>query len=78
VNWEYNCWSGNSHLRVSDNERIKRVPVRKGTAYLYYAEYWGDYSLDFPVMGRGRDTLAQAKRDLKTLKQKTKKERSDV
>jgi hypothetical protein len=35
--------------------------------YLYRAEFWGDYSLDYPKRAGWVKTLDQAKKDLKKL-----------
>ncbi len=65
-NWEHNASTGNDILRVGKNKRIIRVPSGPGQ-YMYKAEYWGDYSLKYPVKGVLRGALAQAKKDLPKL-----------
>lgn len=60
--WKRNIWTGNDILNVSPNERI----IRAGT--MYRAEFWGDYSLDFPKKGDWRNSLGKAKADLPALK----------
>lgn len=67
MNWEFNAMTGNSIGWVSDNCRIVRL---RGMPYLYVAEYWGDYSLDYPKRGPVRKTLGQAKEDLKRMERK--------
>jgi len=62
--WEHNAQTGNSILKISSNERIIRDTHRPP---LYKAEFWGDYSLDYPISGGWRGTLQQAKDDLKRL-----------
>lgn len=61
--WEYNCSTGNSLLRIESNARI----VRTGSD-IYHAEYWGDYSLRFPISGPVRTSLTAARRDVTKLR----------
>lgn len=65
--WQFNASAGVHILRVSRNERI----VRHQGGRLYTAEFWGDYSLAYPVRGPCRATLQQAKRDLSNLRNAT-------
>jgi len=62
--WEFNCWTGNYHLRIDDSVRI----IRMAGGGLYSAEHWGDYSLKFPIKGPWCKTLQQAKRSIASLR----------
>ena len=66
--WERNVWTGMDKLRVSENERVLRQEFHNPRSFLYYAEFWGDFSLGFPVRGPWRKTLAASKRDLAKLR----------
>lgn len=66
---QYNIWTGRGILDIDDNARIVRQPF-VGQRPLYSAEYWGDYSLEYPVRGQWRETLRAAKSDLAALKAK--------
>ena len=63
--WAKNPWTGDCLLSCGPARRI----LRTGTegSYLYRAEYWGDYSLTYPVYGRWRASLSAAKKDLEAL-----------
>ena len=43
--WKRNIWTGDSFMRVNDNTRIVRI----GNRGPYYKEFWGDYSLRYPI-----------------------------
>jgi hypothetical protein len=45
--WKLNASTGNFIARVSSNVRLVRVG--RIAPFLYRAENWGDYSLEFPV-----------------------------
>ena len=65
--WEHNVWTGEDILRLSDNERIIRQKFNDGS-FLYRAEFWGDFSLLYPIKGSMKETLKSAKEDLVGLK----------
>jgi hypothetical protein len=65
MQWQLNASTGCHLLNVISNGRVIRQ--RHGQSYLYRADYWGDYSLDFPVAGVWRGSLGEAKRDLSRL-----------
>ena len=69
--WEHNCWTGHDILRVSKNERVIRQPFGAGK-FLYQAEFWGDYSLDYPKEGTWQKSLPKARAELKHLKGKAR------
>lgn len=62
-NWEHNASTGNYILRVGPNTRVVRI---QGGG-LYRVEYWGDYSLRFPIRGPWRKTLRSALADRKAV-----------
>lgn len=66
--WERNVWTGTDKLRVGENERVMRQGFYNPRSFLYYAEFWGDYSLKYPLRGPWRKTLQAAKRDLAKLR----------
>ena len=65
MDWKFNCWTGDSTLRIDENTRIVRVGQKQ--PYLYRAEYWGDYSLEYPRRGPCRKSLPQARQDCRAL-----------
>lgn len=64
--WERNIWTGRDTLDISPNSRIIRQPYSNDRP-LYRAEFWGDYSLQYPLFGVWRNSLGQAKSDLTDL-----------
>jgi hypothetical protein len=71
ADWEFNCWTGNSIYRIEKKEaRIVRMAGRE--PHLYRAEWWGDYSLEYPKRGPWRGNLEQAKKDVKALERAQK------
>jgi hypothetical protein len=58
LQWELNASTGDYIAKVSDNTRL----IRMGSVrpYLYLAEFWGDYSLAFPVRGTCETSVAKA------------------
>lgn len=69
VQWERNVWTGHDILRVSKNARVLRQSFGPNR-FLYWGEFWGDYSLRFPLKGECRATLAAAKQDCADLANK--------
>jgi hypothetical protein len=65
--WAHNASTGHDILRISGNERVIRTSHARGV-YTYVAEFWGDYSLRYPIKGPHRATLPKAKRDLSDLR----------
>lgn len=61
LNWQRNASTGADIAQINRATRL----VRTGRAgrYLYRAEYWGNFSLNFPI-GSNAATPAQALRDL--------------
>jgi hypothetical protein len=68
VEWERNIWTGHDIARLSKNERVVRTTFRNPTSYLYFAEFWGDFSLKYPLRGPYRKTLQQTRADLARIK----------
>jgi hypothetical protein len=68
--WKFNCWTGNNILDVP--ELCGRIVRQAWGAdeYRYDAEYWGDYSLKFPVSEYRFTTLQEAKKALAKLHKK--------
>jgi hypothetical protein len=66
LTWERNIWTGNDIARINDNTRVVRMPADYGKSYLYCAEFWGDYSLAYPIRSGWYPTLAKAKSSLKS------------
>ena len=68
--WEFNAATGSHIAQVDDNTRI----IRSGQpdAYLYRAEFWGDYSLRYPIWV---NTLS-IKESLKLLKEEIAKDKN--
>lgn len=62
ADWQRNVWTGTDSLDVAPNARIIRQPFANA-APLYRAEFWGDYSLNYPVKAGWRKSLAHAKAD---------------
>lgn len=71
MSWQRNIWTGRDTLDVAHNARVVRQPFA-GSAPLYKAEFWGDYSLDYPVSGEWRKTLQSAKADAARLARKAR------
>jgi hypothetical protein len=70
--WELNIWTGRHLLNISRNKRIVRQGFHNPTSFLYSAEFWGDFSLAFPVRGPWRKTLPQAKHDFSRLEKQSR------
>lgn len=64
ADWQHNASTGDDILDIASNARI----IRLAGGGIYYCEYWGDYSPNFPRRGACRTTLQAAKRDLSRLK----------
>lgn len=61
--WEHNASTGTQTMRVTATGRVVRQPFKGGT-FLYRAEQWGDYSLEYPKKGPWEKTLAGAKKTM--------------
>lgn len=65
--WKFNAWTGNSILSIPEyGGRIVREQWGPGQ-YRYTAEYWGDYSLRYPIYEYRHTTLIAAKDALRKL-----------
>ena len=66
--WEKNCSTGDYIARVSKTRRIIRIghsiPSPEGITFLYHAEEWGDYSLDYPIKGPWERSPEKALKEL--------------
>ncbi len=63
IEWEYNASTGHDISRVTKNGRILRMRFNDGS-FLYWAEFWGDYSLQYPKRGSNRESYEGARKDL--------------
>lgn len=61
--WQRNIWTGDDILNLDDKSRV----IRSGK-HLYRVEYWGDYSLKYPIKGPFESTLKGALSHLDSLK----------
>jgi hypothetical protein len=59
--WKLNVWTGVHTLQLTQNVRIVRQSFNDGT-HLYMREFWGDFSLAYPVSAGWVSSLPQAKR----------------
>ena len=69
--WEKNYSTGNYIARVSETRRVIRighsVPSPGGITFLYHAEEWGDYSLNYPITGPWERSPEKALKELDAL-----------
>jgi hypothetical protein len=61
--WDFNASTGNHILRISPNSRIVRIAG--SPPYLYVGEFWGDYSLKYPIKTDWCYSLKKVKEELK-------------
>jgi len=61
--WKHNIWTGNSTAFVSKSVRLVRIGCAEH-GYMYVAEQWGDFSLNYPKSGNVSSTIAGALRSL--------------
>lgn len=57
--WKFNARTGNSTADLSRNERLIRWGTER-SGYLYNYEFWGDFSLVYPLKGGWYKTPSQA------------------
>lgn len=65
LKWEFNSATGAYLAKVDTNKRLVRIG--KG---LYIAEYWGDYSLKYPVRSGVCRTVRSALEALQDIAEK--------
>jgi hypothetical protein len=67
LDWRRNIWTGHDLLSVPEHRgRIRREPWGP-SQYVYTAEYWGDYSLRYPLCDYRHATLGAAKAALRRM-----------
>lgn len=59
LDWKHNASTGTDIANIGPSTRL----IRWGSGLFYRAEYWGNYSFDFPI-GSNASTPAKALRDL--------------
>lgn len=57
--WKHNTSTGNAIADISHNERLIRWGTER-SGYLYNYEFWGDFSLTYPLKGGWYKTPSQA------------------
>lgn len=75
LEWKFNCWTGDHTANVSKNMRIVRMGSEE--PYLYSAEYWGDYSLKYPIKGPWQKSPVAALKEVQPLINQANTEESE-
>ena len=70
--WKHNASTGSYTLDLSKNTRLIRMG--EDGRYMYKPEYWGDYSLRFPVHGGWHLTRPKAIAALRRLVRRSGRE----